>query len=416
MRSDTSHPSGPRPAPGAPSGAPSEAPSAAEATVFPIIAAVAFGHMLNDIMQSLIPAIYPILKSGLALSFAQIGLITFAFQMTASVLQPLVGHYTDRRPLPFSLAAGMGSTFAGLVLLAHAGSFAMVLAAVALVGIGSSIFHPEASRIARLAAGRRPGFAQSFFQVGGNVGSAIGPLLAAFIVLPMGQVSIEWFGAIALLGIAVLTLVGIWYRGEGMRRLAARRISARSPGLARRHVAVAMAVLIALMFSKFVYMGAFSSYYTFYLIERFGVSVQASQLWLFVFLAAVAVGTIVGGPVGDRIGRKRVIWVSILGVFPLSVLVPYAGFAGTVALSSLAGLVLASAFPAIVVYAQELMPSRVGTVAGMFFGLAFGLGAVGAALIGALADVTSIEHVFWLCSFLPLIGLLAVFLPNVRER
>jgi FSR family fosmidomycin resistance protein-like MFS transporter len=388
---------------------------AADSTILPVIAAVAFCHMLNDIMQSLIPAIYPILKTGLALNFAQVGLITFVFQMTASVLQPLVGLYTDRRPLPWSLACGMGSTLAGLVLLAHAASFPAVLAAVALVGVGSSIFHPESSRIARLAAGKRPGFAQSFFQVGGNVGSAIGPLLAAFIVVPKGQVSIEWLGSVALVGIAILILVGRWYRGEGMRRLAARRKVAAGSSLPRWKVGMALAVLVALMFSKFVYMGAYSSYYTFYLIERFQVSVPAAQMLLFVFLAAVAVGTIVGGPIGDRIGRKRVIWVSILGVFPLSALVPYAGLYGTVVLSALAGLVLASAFPAIVVYAQELMPERVGTVAGLFFGLAFGMGAVGAALIGRLADATSITHVFWLCSFLPLIGLLAVLLPNLRE-
>jgi FSR family fosmidomycin resistance protein-like MFS transporter len=416
MRDQTeTQPQGPT-APGSPSMAGTPPVLSTDTTVLPVIAAVAFCHMLNDVMQSLIPAIYPILKTGLALNFAQIGLITFAFQMTASVLQPLVGLYTDRRPLPWSLAAGMASTLAGLVLLAHAGSFPVVLGAVALVGVGSSIFHPESSRIARLAAGRRPGFAQSFFQVGGNVGSAIGPLLAAFIVVPMGQVSIEWFGGIALLGIAVLIMVGLWYRGEGMRRMAARRKAAAVSGLPRWKVGLALAVLVALMFSKFVYMGAYSSYYTFYLIERFGVTVPVSQLLLFAFLAAVALGTIIGGPIGDRIGRKRVIWVSILGVFPLSVLIPYAGLAGTVVLSSLAGLVLASAFPAIVVYAQELLPERVGTVAGLFFGLAFGMGAVGAALIGRLADATSITHVFWLCSFLPLIGLLAVGLPNLRER
>jgi FSR family fosmidomycin resistance protein-like MFS transporter len=387
----------------------------AEATVLPIIAAVAFCHMLNDLIQSLIPAIYPILKTELALTFGQIGLITFVFQGTASLLQPLVGIYTDRRPLPYSLVFGMGLSLAGLVLLAHAPSFAVVLAAVALIGMGSSVFHPESSRIARLAAGRRPGFAQSLFQVGGNAGSAFGPLLAAFIVVPFGQISIEWFGAVALLGMGVLWAVGRWYRAEGFSRMRAAKGRPVAAALPRRTVRLAILVLIALTFSKFVYMGAYSSYFTFYLIERFGVSVPAAQIYLFVFLAAVAIGTIIGGPIGDRIGRKRVIWISILGVAPIALLVPFAGLAGTVALSALAGMVLASAFPAIIVYAQDLMPTKVGLVAGLFFGLAFGLGGLGAAAIGVIADATSITHVFWLCSFLPLIGVLAVFLPDVKR-
>jgi FSR family fosmidomycin resistance protein-like MFS transporter len=390
-------------------------PLSAEATVLPVILAVALGHLLNDLMQSLIPAIYPVLKDELRLSFGQIGLITLVFQGTASLLQPMVGIYTDRRPLPFSLVWGMGFSLAGLILLAHAASFAVVLVAVALIGLGSSVFHPDASRIARLAAGLRPGFAQSVFQVGGNMGSAFGPLLAAFIVVPFGQVSLEWLGGVAVAGMALLFLVGRWYRAEGLARMQAARGRPRTQRLPRRVVAGAMAVLIALSFSKFVYMAAFSSYFTFYLIDRFGVGVQAAQLYLFVFLAAVAVGTIIGGPIGDRIGRKRVIWASILGVAPVAMLIPFAGFGATIVLSSLAGLILASAFPAIIVYAQDMVPSKVGLVAGLFFGLAFGLGGLGAAVIGMIADATSIEHVFWLCSFLPLIGVLAVFLPDVKQ-
>ncbi len=387
----------------------------AEATLVPIILAVAFGHLLNDLMQSLIPAIYPILKDGLALSFAQIGLITFVFQGTASLLQPLVGLYTDRRPQPYSLVFGMGLSFAGLVLFAHASSFGVVLAAVALIGMGSSVFHPESSRIARLAAGARPGFAQSVFQVGGNAGSALGPLLAAFIVVPFGQISIEWFGGVALIGMVLLFVVGRWYRAEGFSRMRAARGRALTAALPPRIVRRAIIVLILLTFSKFVYMAAYSSYFTFYLIERFDVGVAQSQVYLFLFLAAVAVGTIIGGPIGDRIGRKRVIWVSILGVFPLAVAIPYLGLGATVAVASLAGLIMASAFPAIIVYAQDLMPAKVGLVAGLFFGLAFGLGGLGAAAIGLIADKTSIEYVFRLCSFLPLIGLLAVFLPDVKR-
>ena len=386
-----------------------------DTTVLPIIAAVALCHMLNDLMQSLIPAIYPLLKSELALSFGQIGLVTFVFQGTASVLQPLVGLYTDRRPLPYSLVFGMGLTLSGLIVLAHAHSFALVLVAVALVGCGSSVFHPDSSRIARLAAGRRPGFAQSFFQVGGNAGSALGPLMAAFIVVPFGQISVEWFGLVALAGMAVLVLVGRWYASEGMARMSAARRRPRALGYPRPVVRRAMLVLIALTFSKFVYMGAYSSYFTFYLIEHFGLSVANAQISLFLFLAAVALGTIIGGPIGDRIGRKRVIWVSILGVAPIALLIPYVGLAGTVALSALAGLILASAFPAIIVYAQDLMPEKVGMVAGLFFGLAFGMGALGAAAIGMIADATSITYVFWLTSFLPLIGVLAVFLPDVKH-
>jgi MFS transporter, FSR family, fosmidomycin resistance protein len=393
----------------------SDSPLRAEATVLPVIAAIAFCHMLNDLMQSLIPAIYPVLKGELALTFGQIGLITFVFQGTASVLQPLVGAYTDRRPLPYSLSFGMALTLAGLVVLAHAHSFTIVLCAVALIGMGSSVFHPDSSRIARLAAGRRPGFAQSLFQVGGNAGTALGPLAAALIVVPFGQISLEWFGIIAMAGMAILWMVGRWYAVEGLARMHAARARTAATALPPATVRLAMAILIALMFSKFVYTGSYSSYYTFYLIEKFALTVPQAQVYLFVFLAFVALGTIIGGPVGDRIGRKRVIWVSILGVAPLSLMIPHMGFAGTVALSSLAGMILASAFPAMVVYAQDLLPARVGMIAGLLFGLAFGMGAMGAAAIGYLADATSITYVFWLCGFLPLIGVLALFLPDVKH-
>ena len=390
-------------------------PRAADTTVYPIIAAIAVCHMLNDLMQSLIPAIYPLLKDNLALSFSQIGLITLVFQGIASILQPLVGLYTDRHPLPYALASAMAFTLAGLVLLAHADSFPLVLVSVALIGLGSSIFHPESSRIARLAAGMRPGFAQSVFQVGGNAGSSLGPLAAAFIVLPRGQESIEWIAGVALLGMVILTLVGRWFVQEGaMRAKAGRARAAAQMALPAGRVTLAIAVLVALMFSKFVYMTSFSSYYTFYLIERFGVGVGQSQILLFVFLAAVAVGTIIGGPIGDRIGRKRVIWLSILGVLPLSLLLPHLGLEATVVVSALAGMMLASAFPAIIVYAQDLMPRHTGSVAGLFFGLAFGMGAIGAAALGAIADRQGIVHVYQICAWLPLLGMLAVFLPNLR--
>lgn len=394
---------------------PMTARHAAETTVLPIILAVSMGHLLNDLMQSLIPAVYPLLKDGLKLDFGQIGLITLVFQGTASILQPLIGLYTDKRPLPYALAIGMGCTLAGLVLLSYAASLAAVLLSVALIGLGSAVFHPESSRVARLAAGVRPGFAQSLFQLGGNVGSSLGPLLAAFIVLPNGQHSIKWFAIVALAAMLLLTAVGRWYAREGRRRSIAGKARAAAVALPPKVVTFAIAILVALMFSKFVYMASFSSYYTFYLIERFDLSVQAAQINLFIFLAAVALGTIIGGPIGDRIGRKRVIWVSILGVFPLSVAVPHVGLEATVILSAAAGMMLASAFPAIIVYAQDLMPTKVGMVAGLFFGFAFGLGGIGAAVIGEIADYTSITYAYQICSFLPLIGLLAFFLPDTRQ-
>lgn len=395
---------------------PEPAQSSTDSTVVQIILAVALGHFLNDLMQSLIPAAYPLLKTNLALSFSQIGLITLVFQGTASVLQPLVGLYTDRRPLPYAMAAGMASTGTGLVLLAHAESFGAVLLSVAMIGLGSSIFHPEASRIARLAAGMRPGFAQSLFQVGGNAGSALGPLAAAFVVMQRGQLSIEWFAAVALVGMALLWGVGRWYVAVGAARAQARKSRARaSQPLPTATVRLGMVLLILLMISKFVYSVSLSSYYTFYLIEQYGLTVGQSQLCLFIFLASVAVGTIIGGPIGDRIGRRRVILWSILGILPLTLLVPWLPLVPSVIAVSLAGLILASAFPAMVVYAQDLMPQSTGMVAGLLFGLAFGIAALGAAGLGVLADHWGIVSVYQICAFLPLLGLVAFLLPNPRD-
>jgi len=381
-----------------------------------VLTAISFCHFLNDMMQSVIPAIYPILKNTYRLDFGQIGLITLTSQLTASLLQPVVGLFTDRRPTPYSLATGMGATLIGLVLLSIAPTFAMILVAVALVGVGSSVFHPESSRVARMASGGQHGFAQSLFQVGGNAGSAVGPLLAAFIVLPGGQHSIAWFSAAALVAIIVLSRVGVWYKARRTSvtkaKALAREVHAH---LSAGKVAFVIAILIALIFSKFFYLAGLSSYYTFFLISKFHVSVRTAQIYLFVFLGAVATGTIVGGPVGDRIGRKYVIWWSILGVLPFTVLLPYASLFWTAFLSVIIGLVLASAFSAILVYAQDLVPGKVGTVSGLFFGLAFGMGGIGAALLGRLADATSIDFVYRVCSFLPVIGLLAAFLPNLDQ-
>jgi MFS transporter, FSR family, fosmidomycin resistance protein len=388
---------------------------AAETTVVPVIFAVALGHFLNDLMQSLIPAGYPLLKENLQLSFTQIGLITFVFQGTASILQPLVGLYTDKRPMPYALSAGMASTGVGLILLANASTFGLVLLSVALIGLGSSIFHPESSRIVRLAAGMKPGFAQSVFQVGGNAGSALGPLAAAFIVLERGQASIEWFAGVALAGMLLLYFIGRWYQAAGKVRAAHRKAralaSAPSPQVARR----GMALLMVLIFSKFVYTVSFSSYYTFYLIERFGLTKAEANLSLFVFLAAVAAGTIIGGPIGDRIGRRRVILWSILGILPLTLVLPYLPLIPTILVAAVAGMVLASAFPAMVVYAQDLMPQRTGMVAGLLFGLAFGIAAIGAAILGVLADHWGIIAVYRICAFLPLFGLAAFLLPDTRH-
>ena len=383
------------------------------ATVFPILGAISFCHMLNDMMQALLPAIYPILKGGFDLSFGQIGLLTLTYQITASLLQPLVGLYTDRRPQPYSLPFGMGSTMLGLITLAYAPNYPTLLAGSALLGVGSSIFHPESSRIARLASGGAHGLAQSLFQVGGNFGQALSPLLAALLIIPHGRGAVAWFAFAALLGMAILTALSRWYENRSGMRFAARRLEVARSDLSRNQVVKAIAVLIALIFSKYFYLASLTSYYIFYLMGRFQLSAQAAQLYLFVFLAAVAAGTIIGGPVGDRFGRKTVIWGSILGVLPFTLALPYVGLAATVALTVVIGLVLSSAFSAIVVYAQELMPGRVGAVSGLFYGLAFGMAGLGAAVLGLLADWTSIDFVYRLCAFLPLIGLLTAFLPNV---
>ena len=371
-------------------------------------------HLLNDLLQSLLPAVYPILKNTYHLDFVQIGLITATSQITASLLQPVVGMYTDRRPMPYSLAAGMAFTLSGLIVLSMAPNFQTILIAVALVGIGSSVFHPESSRVARMASGGQHGLAQSLFQVGGNAGTALGPLLAAFIVVPFGQPSIAWFSIIALIAIFLLTQIGHWYKAH--RSILQKSHAASSAiGASNRTITFAVAVLIALVFSKFFYLVSLTSYYTFYLMSKFGVSVRDAQIYLFVFLGAVAAGTIIGGPVGDRIGRKHVIWWSILGPLPFTLALPYASLFWTTILTVPIGLLLASAFPAIIVYAQELVPGKVGTVSGLFFGLAFGMGGIGAALLGKLADATSIEFVYRVCAFLPAIGLLTAFLPNVSR-
>jgi FSR family fosmidomycin resistance protein-like MFS transporter len=386
-------------------------------TTFAVILSLSFCHFLNDLMQSLVPAIYPVLKESHGLDFGQIGLITLAFQCTASLLQPLVGMVTDRRPMPYSLAVGMGFTLIGLVLMAHAASYPLILLAAALVGMGSSVFHPEASRVARMASGGRYGLAQSLFQVGGNTGSAAGPLLAAFIVVPQGQRSLVWFSAAALIGMVVLFQVGGWYarnRATGRPAAKARAGTAAAAPLPRRKVALAIAVLVALLFSKNVYTASLTSYFTFYLIDSFHVSVQVAQFFLFAFLAALVVGTLIGGALADRIGRVPVMWFSILGALPFTLALPHVGLAMTGVLSVVIGVIMASAFSAILVYAQELMPGRVGLVAGMFFGFSFGLGGLGAAALGQLADLTSIGTVYQICAFLPALGLLTAFLPKQR--
>jgi len=380
-----------------------------------ILGAISSAHMVNDMMQSLILAMYPILKTGLALSFAQVGLITLTYQLTASLLQPLVGLFTDRRPLPYSLPFGMMSTLIGLLLLSIAPTFGVVLLAAACIGIGSSIFHPESSRIARLASGGQHGFAQSMFQVGGNMGTAIGPLLAAAVIVPFGQRSVAWFGLIALAGIFVLLQVSRWYAAHQKANHGAKKAAAASP-YPRNVVIGAIAVLLVLIFSKYFYMAGLTSFYTFYLIEHFGLSVQNAQLHLFYFLFASAVGTVAGGPIGDRIGRKPVIWVSILGVAPFALLLPHADLFWTTTLTIVIGLVLSSAFSAILVYAQELMPGKIGMVSGLFFGFAFGMGGLGAALLGIFADRTSIAFVYQTIAYLPLLGLVAALLPKGARR
>jgi len=386
-----------------------------EGTAVAVLAGISLSHLLNDTVQALVPAIYPMLKATFSLSFAQVGLMTLAQQLTASVLQPLVGLYTDRSPMPYSLVVGMTFTLVGLLLLSAAPTFGIILAAALLMGIGSAVFHPESSRVARMASGGRHGLAQSVFQVGGNIGTSFGPLLGAFLVLPRGQKSIAWCALLALAGIAVLWKIGGWHREWRARVLTAPAVSASRPRVqvSPRRVGWSLAILAALIFSKYFYLASLSSYYTFYLIEKFHLSVRTAQIQLFVFLAAVAVGTIVGGPIGDRVGRKLVIWVSILGVLPFTLLLPHASLFWTPVLAIVIGLILASAFSAIVVFAQELVPGRVGLISGVFFGFAFGMGGIGAAVLGQMADVVGIEAVYRLCAFLPAIGLLAAFLPDV---
>jgi FSR family fosmidomycin resistance protein-like MFS transporter len=390
---------------------------AREGTAVAVLAVISICHMLNDIIQSLIMAIYPMLKTAFALDFGQIGLITFTFQFTASVLQPVVGYYTDRNPTPYSLVVGMSSSLLGVLLMAAASSYTMVLAAAALIGMGSSVFHPESSRVARLASGGRHGLAQSVFQVGGNFGTAIGPLLAAFIVLPHGQGSLAWFSVVALIAMVLLAGIGSWY-GKTIKLNGgpAGKESKAIAELARGKVARTIGILMVLTLSKHFYLVSITSFYTFYLIHAFALSVKSAQLYLFIFLGAVVAGTVIGGPIGDRIGTRRVIWWSILGVLPFTLMLPYADLFWTAVLSVIIGLILASAFPAIVVYAQGLLPGRVGMVAGLFFGLAFGIAGIGAAVLGWVADLTSITFVYHVCAFLPALGLLGAFLPEMAPQ
>jgi FSR family fosmidomycin resistance protein-like MFS transporter len=388
--------------------------AAATGPAYIVLGGISFSHFLNDTMQSLIPSVYPILKQSYALDFAQIGLITLAFQFTASLLQPMVGHFTDKKAQPFSLAVGMGSTFFGLLLLSVAHRYGVILIAAALVGLGSAVFHPESARIARLASGGRYGFAQSVFQVGGSAGSSMGPVLAALFVVPFGQPSIAWFSSIAFLAIVILWRIGIWYRPQ----IAARKFVPAAPhpdAPDSRRVMIALAVLVALLFSKQLYVSSLSSYYMFYLIDKFGVSTQAAQIYLFVFLAANAIGAFFGGPLGDRFGRKYVIWFSILGALPFTLALPHAGLLTGAVLTVFIGLIISSTTSSIIVFAQELMPHRFGMISGVFFGVAFGIGGLGAAVLGKVADHTGIAFVYQVCAFLPAIGLLAVFLPKMPK-
>jgi FSR family fosmidomycin resistance protein-like MFS transporter len=386
----------------------------AAVTAYPVIYAISLSHFLNDLIQSLIPSLYPILKTSYGLDFGQIGMITLAFQFTSSLLQPLVGTYTDRTPRPFSLATGMAVTLIGLLLLSVASNYPTILVSAALVGTGSAIFHPESSRLARMASGGRFGFAQSVFQVGGNTGTAVGPLLAALIVVPLGQRSVALFSIVAALAIYILWRLGKWYQPRIVPKKAARTAPA-LPGVSRARLNLALVVLVAMLFSKTFYTASITSYYTFYLMHKFGLPTQTAQLYLFVFLAASAVGVFFGGPLGDRFGRKYVIWFSILGVLPFTMALPYANLPVSVGLSIIIGFILSSAMPAVIVFAQELMPHRLGMISGLFFGIGFGLGGIGAAVLGELADVRGIDFVYQVCSFLPAIGLLAVFLPRLPK-
>ena len=390
----------------------------AEGTVFSILLTISFSHLLNDTIQSLIPSIYPLVKDSLHLTFSQVGLITLTFQLAASLFQPLVGVYTDRKPQPFSLATGMCFTLAGLILLSQASHYAILLVSVGLIGTGSSIFHPEASKVAYMAAGNKRGLAQSIFQVGGNAGSSLGPLLAALIIVPFGQTNILWFSLLALLAIVVLFRVGGWYKSN-IHRIKSKRktqVLSEHPSLSSKRIFFSIVILLLLIFSKYFYIASITSYYTFYLIDKFHVSVQSAQVYLFIFLFSVAAGTLIGGPVGDHFGRKYVIWFSILGIAPFTLILPYASLFWTCILTIFIGVILASAFSAILVYAQELLPGKIGLISGLFFGFAFGMGGLGSALLGALADHTSIEYVYKICAYLPLIGLLTGFLPDIGGK
>jgi FSR family fosmidomycin resistance protein-like MFS transporter len=384
-------------------------------TIFTILLSISFSHLLNDTIQSLIPSIYPVVKNSFHLNFSQIGIITLVFQLTASLFQPLVGLYTDRKPQPYSLAIGMVFTLSGLILLSQAKNYSMLLLSVAVIGTGSSIFHPEASKVAYMASGGRRGLAQSIFQVGGNLGGSLGPILAAMIIVPFGQKSILWFSILALIAITVLLKVGSWYTHHLNMRKKVTEVT-KGHGLSKAKIAWSVVILLVLIFSKYFYLASITSYFTFYLMHKFNVSIQSSQLHLFLFLFAVATGTLLGGPIGDRVGRKYVIWFSILGVAPFTLLLPYASLFWTTVLSILIGLVLASAFSAILVYAQELIPGKIGMISGLFFGFAFGMGGLGSALLGILADKTSIDYVYHVCAFLPLIGMLTVFLPDIGTK
>ncbi|WP_158993399.1 MFS transporter [Mucilaginibacter sp. L196] len=395
-----------------------ESKQLAQRTVFSILFTISFAHLINDMLQSVIPSIYPLIKDRYHLSFTQIGFITFTYQITASILQPFVGFYTDRKPRPYSLAIGMGFTLIGLLAASQASSFFYILLSVGLIGIGSSIFHPESSRVAYLASGGKKGLAQSIFQLGGNAGSAIGPLLAALIVIPYGQSNVIWFCLIALIGIAVLFRIAQWYQGHLNSTAMNKKVAKEEfyHNLSRKKVILSLSILMVLIFSKYFYLASITSYYTFFLIDKFHVSIQQSQVYLFAFLGAVALGTLIGGPLGDRFGRKYVIWISILGVAPFTLLLPYASLFWTGVLSVTIGLIISSAFSAILVYATELVPGKLGLISGLFFGLAFGMGGLGSAVLGKLADMTSITLVFKICAFLPLIGILTAFLPDLDGK
>ncbi|GAB3969475.1 MFS transporter [Spirosoma terrae] len=384
-------------------------------TAYSVLYAISFAHLLNDMLQAVIPAIYPIIKEDFHLDFTDIGLVTLTYQLTASILQPFVGLYTDRHPKPFSLAIGMGISLLGLVSLALSPSFFWILASVGLIGIGSSIFHPDSSRVAYLASGGKRGLAQSIFQLGGNAGSALGPLLAALLVVSYGQRSVMWFGVAALIGIILLTRIGKWYKTVALPKVN-KTVESASSGLSQRRVILSLLILLVLIFSKYFYLAGMTSYFTFYLMDKFQLGVKSAQIHLFIFLAAIAVGTLAGGPLGDRFGRKYIIWISILGAAPFTLLMPHANLFWTTILSICTGLLISSAFSAIIVYAQELVPGKVGMIAGLFFGFAFGMGGLGSALLGKLADYTSITYVFDVCAFLPLLGILTAFLPNLDTK